>query len=228
MGLRKAEYNHEATSVAEATGYYMETIIGELVPKALLLGRQIVQVAGACPTMAVEIMMDSPVLKDPGLDNRDRAMIVILSGSVVARDLLTEIVEKRGRDILRAALSVHGFDFRNGQGLDRVFGVPKTEIAMLNEYVRRRVFDGMENDLAIGREPGEGPRRCSLEPFSQGFHRSRRLPSGDGSHSTPDKSHGAHSRARKRDRPRRGFSGFRGGRCDPRRLFLPKSPALLA
>ena len=97
MGLQKREYNHEATSVAEATGYYIETIIGELVPRALLLGRQIVQVAGACPTMVVEIMMDSPVLDDPGLDNRDRAMIVILSGSVVARDLLTEIVEKRGR-----------------------------------------------------------------------------------------------------------------------------------
>jgi hypothetical protein len=144
MGLQKGEYDHEATSAAEATGYRMETIIGELVPRAHLLGRQIVLAAGACPTMAVEIMMDAPVLRDPGLDNRDRAMIVILSGSVVARDLLTEIVEKRGRDILRAGLSVHGFDFRNGQGLDRVFGVPEKEIAMLNEYATTRVFDGTE------------------------------------------------------------------------------------
>jgi hypothetical protein len=169
MGLRKAEYNHEATSVAEATGYYMETIIGELVPKALLHGRQIVQVAGACPTMAVEIMMDSPVLKDPGLDNRDRAMIVILSGSVVARDLLTEIVEKRGRDILRAGLSVHGFDFRNGQGLDRVFGVPKTEIAMLNEYVRRRVFDGMEKISRLVENLEKALDDALLSPFHKAF-----------------------------------------------------------
>ena len=169
MGLRKAEYNHEATSVAEATGYYMETIIGELVPKALLLGRQIVQVAGACPTMAVEIMMDSPVLRDPGLDNRDRAMIVILSGSVVARDLLTEIVEKRGRDILRAALSVHGFDFRNGQGLDRVFGVPKMEIAMLNEYVTRRVFDGMEMISRLVENLEKALDDALLSPFHKAF-----------------------------------------------------------
>ena len=169
MGLRKAGYNHEATSAAEATGYYMETIIGELVPRALLLGRQIVQVAGACPTMAVEIMMDSPVLRDPGLDNRDRAMIVILSGSVVARDLLTEIVEKRGRDILRASLSVHGFDFRNGQGLDKVFGVPKTEIAMLNEYVRRRVFDGMEMISRLVENLEKALDDALLSPFHKAF-----------------------------------------------------------
>jgi len=169
MGLRKAGYNHEATSVAEATGYYMETIIGELVPRALLLGRQIVRAAGACPTMAVEIMMDSPVLRDPGLDNRDRAMIVILSGSVVARDLLTEIVEKRGRDILRAALSVHGFDFRNGQGLDRVFGVPKMEIAMLNEYVTRRVFDGMEMISRLVENLEKALDDALLSPFHKAF-----------------------------------------------------------
>jgi hypothetical protein len=169
MGLRKREYDHEATSVAGATGYCMETIIGELLPRALLLGRQIVQVAGACPTMAVEIMMDSPVLKDPGLDNRDRAMIVILSGSVVARDLLTEIVEKRGRDILRASLSVHGFDFRNGQGLDRVFGVPKTEILMLNDYVRRRVFDGMEVISRLVENVEKALDDALLSPFHKAF-----------------------------------------------------------
>jgi len=169
MGLQKGGYDHEATSVAEATGYRMETIIGELVPRALHLGRQVVQVAGACPTMAVEIMMDSPVLGDPGLDNRDRSMIVILSGSVVARDLLTEIVEKRGRDILRAALSVHGFDYRNGQGLDRVFGVPKTEIAMLHEYVNRRIFDGMGAISRLVENLERALDDARLTPFHKAF-----------------------------------------------------------
>ncbi|MGA2108636.1 MAG: hypothetical protein ABSH25_13440, partial [Syntrophorhabdales bacterium] len=117
----------------------------------------------------VAIMMDSPVLRDPGLDNRDRAMIVILSGSVVARDLLTEIVEKRGRDILRAALSVHGFDFRNGQGLDRVFGVPKMEIAMLNEYVTRRVFDGMEMISRLVENLEKALDDALLSPFHKAF-----------------------------------------------------------
>ena len=169
MGLQKREYDHEATSVAEATGYGMETITGELVPRALLLGRHIVLAAGACPTMAVEIMMDSPVLKDPDLDNRDRAMIVILSGSVVARDLLTEIVEKRGRDILRAGLSVHGFDFRNGQGLDRVFGVPEAEITMLNEYVARTVFDGVEVISRLVENVERTLNDARLSPFQKAF-----------------------------------------------------------
>jgi len=169
MGLHKGEYNHEATSVAGATGYRIETIIGELVPRAHLLGRQIVLAAGACPTMAVEIMMDAPVLKDPGLDNRDRAMIVILSGSVVARDLLTEIVEKGGRDILRAGLSVHGFDFRNGQGLDRVFGVPEKEITMLNEYATTRVFDGTEVFSRLVENVERALDDARLTPFQKAF-----------------------------------------------------------
>ena len=147
----------------------VETIMGELVPRALLLGRQIVQVAGACPKMVVEIMMDSQVLGDPGLDNRDRAMIVILSGSVVARGLLTEIVERKGRHILRAGLSIHGFDYRNGQGLDRVFGVPRTEIAMLDEYVNRRVFDGMGVISRLVENVEKALDDATLGPFHKAF-----------------------------------------------------------
>jgi len=169
MGLQKQGYDHEATSVAEATGYGMDTILAELIPRALLLGQQIVQVAGACPTMVVEIMMDSPVLADPGLDSRDRAMIVILSGSVVARGLLTEIVANKGRDILRAGLSIHGFDYRNGQGLDRVFGVPKTEIAMLDEYVSRSVFNGMEAVSRLVENVEKALDDALLSPFHKAF-----------------------------------------------------------
>ncbi len=169
MGLQKREYNHEATSVAEATGYCIETIIEELVPRALLLGRQIVQVAGACPTMVVEIMMDSHVLGDPGLDNRDRAMVVVLSGSVVARGLLTEIVEKKGRHMFRGGLSMHGFDYRNEQEPDRVFGVPKTEIAMLNEYVNRSVFNGMEGISRLVENMEKALNDALLSPFHKAF-----------------------------------------------------------
>ena len=71
--------------------------------------------------------------------------------------------------ILRGGLSVHGFDFRNEQGLDRVFGVPKTEIAMLNEYVNRSVFNGMEGISRLVENLEKALNDALLSPFHKAF-----------------------------------------------------------
>lgn len=81
MGLQKQlKYDHTKGSLCEAVGYSLDTVQRELEPGAALLADRIVDEAGMCPTMAVELLMDSSILLDSMLDDRDRAMIVLMAG----------------------------------------------------------------------------------------------------------------------------------------------------
>ena len=85
MGLQKQiQFDHSKGSVCEAVGYSMDTIERELEPRVALLADQIIDEAGTCPTMTVELLMDSSILNDSALDDRDRAMIVLMAGPVIA------------------------------------------------------------------------------------------------------------------------------------------------
>ena len=43
--------------------------------------------------MAIELLMGSSILQEPDLDNRDRAMIIMMAGPVLAANIVKQAME---------------------------------------------------------------------------------------------------------------------------------------
>jgi hypothetical protein len=92
MGLKKrADFDHTQESVFEAAGYSEETVTEELEPRAMLLANQLVHAALTDPMTAIEVLLDSPVMKDDDLDGRDRAIIVMMAGRFLGRAAIGQL-----------------------------------------------------------------------------------------------------------------------------------------
>ena len=136
MGLEKISgFDHSADSVFRASGYSDRTVTDELEPRAALLANQIVDLAGTCPTMAIEILMDTPVLRDSALDNRDRAFIVVMTGPVIAAAFIGESSDQGGSQ--RVCKSNHGFAHNTGLAQHEVLAMTKVEWDMLTYYAKQ-------------------------------------------------------------------------------------------
>ena len=141
MGLEKrTDFDHYRESVFEATGYSEETVMKEMEPRAALLANEIVDLAGLCPTMVIEVLMDSPVLRDSALDNRDRAMIILMTGPVIASALVQRVMENPDTMSLGVCISKHGFDHNSGREQHEVLNMSKNEWDSLALYVENRVI----------------------------------------------------------------------------------------
>ena len=85
------------------------------------------------------MLLDSPVLKDDGLDSRDRAIIVMLTGRFLARAALEQLRDPQSTDARgpgsdpfeRRDLSKHGGPLKIG----------KVEWDTLVNHVEQRVFN---------------------------------------------------------------------------------------
>jgi hypothetical protein len=92
MGLKKrVDFDHTQESVFEAAGYSEETVTEELEPRAMLLANQLVHAALTDPMTAIEVLLDSPVMKDDELDSRDRAIIVMMTGRFLGRAAIGQL-----------------------------------------------------------------------------------------------------------------------------------------
>jgi hypothetical protein len=168
MGLIKGSYNHAFDSVIEATGYTDQTMNEELLPRAVNLGNEIVEVAGACPTMIVEIMMDSPILRDQVLDDRDKAIIVVLSGSIAAQSLFKNLVESHGAIRMPTCESKHGYN-HGAKSVDQVFGVTQMEMDILNDYINSTVFSGVKKTSELIQNVEKMMSDAKLNAFQKAF-----------------------------------------------------------
>jgi hypothetical protein len=141
MGLEKREgFDPTRDSIFEAAGYSLEITRSELEPRAALLANQIVAGAGMCPTMAIEILMDSPILRDTALDNRDRAMIILLAGPVIASVMLEQAVKDPEGLRTRTCSSNYGFEHNSGKEEHVVLKLSKAEWDQLTDYAERKIF----------------------------------------------------------------------------------------
>ena len=139
MGLEKiGEFDHTTDSVFRASGYSDRTVTDELEPRAALLANQIFDLAGTCPTMAIEILMDSPVLKDSALDNRDRAFIIVMAGPVIAAAFAQPAADAGGPP--KMCTSKHGFEHNTGLAQHEVLGMGRVEWDMLTYYAKEKVY----------------------------------------------------------------------------------------
>lgn len=143
MGLEKRQsVEHDKKAIFEALGYSQEIIEKELQPRAALLANGIVEVAGICPTMTIELFLDSPILRDTILDNRDRATILFLAGPFVASKIMKELMERPGEVPVRECASKHGFDHMSGKEDREVLRMSTIEWDMLVNYVDTKVLEG--------------------------------------------------------------------------------------
>ncbi|OPY64645.1 MAG: hypothetical protein A4E57_03471 [Syntrophorhabdaceae bacterium PtaU1.Bin034] len=141
MGLEKrVNFDHSLETVFEAAGYSEQIVKQELEPRAGLLANQIVSLAGVCPTMAIEILMDSPILRDTALDSRDRAMIILLAGPVIASALAEQAMDDPAK-LQKVCDSNHGFDHNSGAAQYQVLRISKTEWDSLMQYARNTVME---------------------------------------------------------------------------------------
>ncbi|MGA3173797.1 MAG: hypothetical protein ABSE25_05140 [Syntrophorhabdales bacterium] len=143
MGLEKRnDFDHSLESVFKAAGYSESTVMRELEPRAALLANAIVDSAGLCPTMAIEVLMDSPILQDSALDNRDRAMIIMLTGPVIAATVVQKAMEEPDRIAMKACASRHGFEHNSGREQHEVLNMSRTDWDYLKGYAQSRVAVG--------------------------------------------------------------------------------------
>ncbi len=141
MGLTKLDrFDYTKDAVFEVVGYDVETVQKELEPRAALLANEIVRVAGLCPTMTIEILMDSVILQDSALDNRDRAMIILMAGPVIASSLMKEVMSQPDRPPARACMSKHGFAHNSGENDHVVLNMSKAQWDELLRYADGKVF----------------------------------------------------------------------------------------
>ena len=140
MGLEKiGGFDHSADSVFRASGYSDRTVTDELEPRAALLANQIVDLAGPCPTMAIEVLMDTPVLRDSALDNRDRAFIIVMTAPIIAATFVQQPADQGGvRNVCR---SNHGFTHNADLAQHEVLGMNQVEWDMLTYYAKQKVYE---------------------------------------------------------------------------------------
>ncbi len=141
MGLEKRNtFEDAAPTVYEAAGYTQEIMQREIEPRAALLANQIVDLAGLCPTMAIEVLMDSPILQDSALDNRDRAMIVLVAGPAIASVFVKHAIEDPDSLQTKPCASKFGFQHNSGQEQHAVLGMTKDEWDSLAGYAEKEVI----------------------------------------------------------------------------------------
>jgi hypothetical protein len=151
MGLSKrTDFDHSKASAYEAAGYSFETVGRELEPRAALLANQIVDEAGMCPTMTVELLMDSALLKDNVLDDRDRAMIVLMTGPVIASAFMQQLMKEPPGLSRGTCISKYGFDHNSGKEQHEILKMSQPEWERLTQYVRNQV---------LGEAPGQSVSR---------------------------------------------------------------------
>ena len=176
MGLQKRiEFDHSRLSVYEATGYSLDTVARELEPRAAILANQIVVEAGICPTMAVELLMDSSILNDGALDYRDRAMIVLMTGPVIASALMQRLMAEPSAAPAGPCVSKHGFGHLSGKEQYEILRMSKDEWDKLIQYAENQVLSGpldrsvsrlIENmEQVLGRHELNSLQTAVLEAF---------------------------------------------------------------
>jgi hypothetical protein len=142
MGLAKRDtFDHSLEPAFAAAGYSAETVAKELEPRAALLAYKIVEAAGMCPTMAIELLMGSPILEEPDLDNRDRAVIVLLAGPVLASHIVKQAMENPD-GLQKACISSHGFEHNSGKEQNEVLKLSRAKWDDLVRYSENKVFKG--------------------------------------------------------------------------------------
>jgi hypothetical protein len=145
MGLTKrVDFDHSRPSTYEAAGYSLETVERELEPRAALIAEQIVEEAGMCPTMTVELLMDSAVLKDNVLDNRDRAMIVLMAGPVIASAFMQQLMKEPTIFSTGSCISKHGFEHNSGKEQHEILRMSRDEWEGLTQYAHSEVLGGAD------------------------------------------------------------------------------------
>ncbi len=139
MGLKKRiEYDHSQISVFEAAGYSEETVSKELEPRAKRLANDLVHVALTAPMLAIEVLLDSPVLKDSSLDSRDRAVIVMLTGRFLAAAFMEQFNDPQA---LQSGGRANPASVTFGAtGDHEVMNMSRVEWDTLVHYVEREVF----------------------------------------------------------------------------------------
>lgn len=144
MGLQKRkDFDHTLGSAFAAAGYSEETAATELEPRAALLAFNIMDIAGTCPTMAIELLMSSSLLDEPGLDNRDRAMIVLLAGPVLAAHIVKQAMDDP-EGLRKACVSSHGYEHNSGKEHYEVLKLSREKWDDLVRYSENRVFGGQK------------------------------------------------------------------------------------
>ncbi len=139
MGLKKRqEFDHSQESVFDAAGYSEETVTQELEPRAMVLADQLVHVTLTYPMMAIEVLLDSPVLKDGSLDNRDVAVIVMMTGQFLASAYLQQLTD--GPRLHGSDAGKYGFNHRVPGEPREVLKMSKVEWDSLVHHLERRVF----------------------------------------------------------------------------------------
>jgi hypothetical protein len=145
MGLAKrVEFDHSKSSPYEAAGYSIETVGRELEPRAALLAERIVDEAGMCATMTVELLMDSAVLKDNALDDRDRAMIVLMAGPVIASAFMQQLMKEPATISTGLCISKYGFDHNSGKEQHEILRMSRDDWEGLTQYARNQVLGGVD------------------------------------------------------------------------------------
>jgi hypothetical protein len=141
MGLQKRlEFDHSKPSVYDAAGYSLDIVEHELEPRAALLAETIVDEAGMCPTMAVELLMDSSILNDSLLDNRDRAMIVLMAGPVIASVFMQRLMNQQSSISGALCISKYGFDHSSGKEQHEILKISRDEWEKLMGYVKNQLL----------------------------------------------------------------------------------------
>ncbi len=142
MGLAKRDtFDHSLEPAFAAAGYSEAVVRKELEPRAALLAFRIVEAAGTCPTMAIELLMGSPILQEPDLDNRDRAMIIMMAGPVLAANIVKQAMEDPD-GLQKACISSHGFEHNSGKEQNEVLNLSRAKWDDLVRYSDSKVFKG--------------------------------------------------------------------------------------
>ncbi len=120
MGLTKGNYNHKAETLGPAIGYDNETWEKEVVPRATGLMREFEGIA-ECPSKAAEILLDSTAFNEAKLDNRDRAVMLLIASrnSGASR-------QAKNANGDHACSSTHGFH-HNKETIMDIFNIGATE-----------------------------------------------------------------------------------------------------
>jgi hypothetical protein len=128
---KKAQYNHEAGGLAEATGYNEENEYRDLVARSARMGEELATRSVSCPSAAVEVFMDSPIFNDASLDNRDRAMLIYLSAPFINPAF---IQGANGGD--HFCISTHGFHHEK-EDVREIFNLSDIEMGLVAEEVKK-------------------------------------------------------------------------------------------
>lgn len=141
MGLKKRdEFDHSRQSVFEAAGYSEKTVTEELEPRAMLLANQLVHAALTDPLRAIEVLLDSPVLEDSGLDGRDRAIIVVMAGRFLARAAIQQLSAPYGPAEGNEYAILPGAVNPGAPGRVRSIHIGRVEWDTLVHHVEHKVF----------------------------------------------------------------------------------------